>query len=113
MSQPIPKIILDRPISGIRVSEIKRQDPLSLFKEDLIIDEIDKQSQCKKYERRYLKKLSLEDYEGAEKTDNLLLYVERPWERAVDVVPNFIRYTPEDLVKMYADKFPDELKQDE
>ena len=94
------------------MSEIKRRDPVALLTKDFILDELDKQSRCKKYERRFLRKLSEEDIESAIKVDNLLTYVERPWEREAEKVPNVIRYTPEDLMHMYAGMFPDELKQE-
>ena len=94
------------------MSEIKRRDPISLLKEDFILDELDKQSRCKKYERRFLRKLSIEDIEGAIKVDNILAYVERPWEREADKISSGMRYTPEKLMQMYADRFPDELKQE-
>lgn len=95
------------------MTTIRKSDPLSLFKEEIVLDELDAQSRCDKYRRQYDMALSREEYERAEKIQELLLFVERPWEyEEENAVPNAIRYTPEQLMEMYGEMFPDELKQD-
>ena len=95
------------------MTTIRKSDPLSLFKEDIVLDELDAQSRCEKYGRQYELALSEGEYDRAKKIHELLLFVERPWEYEEEsAVPNTIRYTPEQLVEMYGEMFPDELKQE-
>jgi len=95
------------------LSQITVFEDLSIIREQVILDEMDKQGRLKKYEmqmRLWLVEPDEEDLKRAFNCYNLINSVARPWEELVE--QKKLKYTGDDLMKLYPDMFPDEIKQE-
>ena len=94
------------------MSRIRKSDPLSIIKEELILEEFDKQGRYRKYERKFHLHLHRGEYEKAGRMERLMALVDRGWDQQADALPSDLKYSPDDMIKMYADMYPDQVKKD-
>lgn len=93
----------------LNLSDISVWRPVSLLREEVVLEYQDRLSLYRKYEKQ------MDIYMRREGADEhvvdcyfLMRALDRPWEEAMDKP---LKYGPEDLMKRYAEEFPEELKE--
>lgn len=92
-------------------SSVRKSDPLSIFREEILLDELDAERRAKGYRRKFDIALAAENSDMVGAADELLSYMERPWEHLRSPEDD-LKYNPDKLMEMYSEMFPSELEKE-
>ena len=99
---------------ALDISQVSRYNDISIIREEIVIDAVDRKGLCKKYEKQ-LDILLIDPDEEDEKRAlicfNAMNAMARPWEKPVKQKKS--KYSAEDLLGMYPQMFPEEVKKEE